>query len=276
MSVTIHEGVISRWSVEALADLLDVDVPDDGTVPELWHWTHLLHHPPSRDLGPDGHPVSGIPMPPRPGMRRMFAGGCVITHNRLRIGHSASRRTSVASQVDKAGRSGPLTFVTVRHEYSQGGAVAIVDEQNIVYRQAIGSIGASSPADAARPANRDNGRRGPMLELRVDEALLFRFSALTFNAHRIHYDRAWCGAEGYRDLVVHGPLQALMMAELLRRNGIELTGHRFDYRLVAPMIGPQTMQARASDEGLSAGADVRDAQGQVTAVSSIDQRRRLA
>jgi 3-methylfumaryl-CoA hydratase len=246
---------------EALAALLDVEAPTDGELPELWHWIYLLERPASRQLGPDGHPTSGVPAPPGPGLRRMFAGGRVDTHRRLRLDQPATRTTWVVSEVEKNGRTGPLRFVTVRTEISQDGAVAIVEEQDIVYRAPAGAL--PEPEPEALPDRR------PVLSLVVDEALLFRFSALTYNAHRIHYDRRWCRQEGYDDLVVHGPLQALAMGELARRNGVPLLGRRFHYRLVAPLIGPQTMQVLASAGGTAEGAEVRAADGRQTAVSTL-------
>ena len=157
-----------------------IDVPDDGHVPELWHWLYLLDRPPSRLLGLDGHPTSGIPAPPGPGMRRMFASGRVDTLDRLRIGEPARRTTRVVGETEKQGRSGPLRFVTVRHVISQCTRVAIVEEQVIVYR---------TPGEALEPEpGQGLPTRRPMLTLDVDQRLLFRFSALTYNAHRIHYD----------------------------------------------------------------------------------------
>jgi 3-methylfumaryl-CoA hydratase len=105
--------------------------------------------------------------------------------------------------------------------------------------------------------------------LTADETLLFRFSALTYNAHRIHYDRNWVREEGYSDLIVHGPLQALMMGELVRRRGDGLGGKQLAYRLVSPMIGPQTFTVAAGEAGVNAGAEVRDVHGTLTAVGSI-------
>jgi 3-methylfumaryl-CoA hydratase len=257
----VREEVIAPEPVEALAGLLDIHVPHEGEVPELWHWVHLLERRPTRDLGPDGHPTSGVPAPPGPGMRRMFAGGRVDTHRRLRIGEPATRTTWIASEVEKQGRTGPLRFVTVRHEISQGG-LAVVEEQDIVYRAPSGAL---PPSSGEGLPDRD-----PVLTLDVDERLLFRFSALTYNAHRIHYDRGWCRQEGYDDLVVHGPLQALMLGELARRHGVPLVGRRFGYRLVSPMVGPQTMHVLASPDGLDTGAEVCTADGRRTAVSVLE------
>jgi len=258
--------VLAPEPAEALANLIGTTVPTDA-LPPLWHWTHLLERRPHTDLGPDGHPTFGVPAPPGPGRRRMFAGGRVKTFCALRLGRPATRTTWVTDTVDKHGRTGPLTFVTVRNEYSQDGLVAIVDENDIVYR----------PADSRLPAPSRAPQDGPIpmpsqpgLSLAVDQALLFRFSALTYNAHRIHYDHQWVQQEGYHDLVVHGPLQALMMGELVRRHGEGLVGRLFTYRLVAPMIGPQTFTVLADPVGLDAGAQVRDAQGTLTAACTVE------
>lgn len=261
----VREEVLAREPVEALAGLLDSDAPNGDAIPELWHWLYLLERRPSRDLGPDGHPTSGIPAPPGLGMRRMFAGGRVETRKPLHVGRPATRTTWIANSVEKAGRTGPLRFVTVRHELAQDGEVAIVEEQDIVYRAADGSS-LPTMTDSAVPADRE-----ARLSLAVDERLLFRFSALTYNAHRIHYDRDWCRVEGYDDLVVHGPLQALMMGELLRRNGVCLVGRRFGYRLIAPMIGPQVMYVVAGPDGLARGAETYAADGRRTAAASIEE-----
>src|SRR5450759_3544694 len=131
-----------------------------------------------------------------------------------------------------------------------------VDEHRRVHRLQLRDEPAPSP-------------REPALTLTADEALLFRFSALTYNAHRIHYDHNWVREEGYGDLVVHGPLQALMMGELVRRLGDGLVGKQFAYRLVSPMIGPQTFTVLAGEDGVNASAEVRDVHGTVTAVSTI-------
>jgi 3-methylfumaryl-CoA hydratase len=250
---------------EALANLLGTDIPTDE-LPPLWHWIHLLEKRPHADLGRDGHPTFGIPAPPGPGRKRMFAGGLVSTYAPLVFGKPATRTTWVAATTEKQGSTGPLTFVTVRNEYTQGGRVCIVDDNDIVYRTPGSSLAprAGTLRDEPEPAPRE-----PALTLTADEALLFRFSALTYNAHRIHYDHNWVREEGYGDLVVHGPLQALMMGELVRRRGDGLVGKQFDYRLVSPMIGPQTLTVLAGEAGVNASAEVRDVHGTVTAVSTL-------
>jgi len=255
--------LITLEPAEALAGMLDIDAPSAGDeLPALWHWIYLLERRRQSDLGPDGHPRHGIPAPPGPGRLRMFAGGRVSMHTPLRFRRPATRTTRVIRTAEKEGKSGPLTFVTVRSDIEQGGRLAITDEQDIVYR-APGSTLPAKSNTAETPA--------PMgsLALDVDSVVLFRFSALTYNAHRIHYDSAYAAQEGYPGLVVHGPLQALMMGELIRRSGVPLVGQEFAYRLVAPMFGEQRLTAAPNPEETGVSAQVRDATGRVTATSTL-------
>ena len=260
--------VISSGPAEGLAGVLDIgdQLPGDE-LPELWHWVYLMDRRQQRDLGPDGHPTTGIPAPPEPGRLRMFGGGRVSTYARLRFGEPAQRTTRVVREVDKVGASGPMTLVTVRTDIEQGGRVAIVDEQDIVYR-AAGSTVRSRPAEATR--DEEPAPEG-LLEMRVDPVVLFRFSALTYNAHRIHYDAHYTAQEGYPDLVVHGPLQALLMGECFRRSGISLVGATFAYRLVAPTFGAQLLTVTSRVAGGSRSAQVRDGQGRTTATATLQR-----
>lgn len=259
-------GAIDVGVVEALAGLLDVPTPL-GTLPPMWHQVHLLERPPQHVLGPDGHPTRGIPAPPGPGRKRMFASGRVTTLRPLVIGEPAVRTTRVTDAVDKQGRTGPLTFVTVRSEYTQAGSLAVVEESQVVYRAPGSSVGGQRGSLDDPPWQPPDG--APHLTLRADQALLFRYSALTYNAHRIHYDHEWVRQEGYADLVVHGPLQALMLAELARRNGVDLVGRELAYRLVSPMVGPQAFTVVAGAQGVERGGEVRDVHGTLTAVSTL-------
>ncbi|MDR1999435.1 MAG: hypothetical protein LBQ06_05785 [Frankiaceae bacterium] len=219
----------------ALAGVLGVEEPG-GQLPLLWHWAYLLAAPPQADLGPDGHPLAGIPAPPGPGMRRMFAGGTARSLRPLRLGEPAVRRTALAGTRAREGRSGALVFAEVHTAIEQFGQLAVEERQTIVYRAAAGSGAAGPvPLDAPRPA------ADYVREVRPDPVLLFRFSALTYNAHRIHYDRDYATTvEGHPGLVVHGPLQALYMLEAAAAvRGARATS--FDFRLSAPSFDGQQL-----------------------------------
>lgn len=252
----------------ALAALLGVPVPDlEGAepLPLTWHWVYLLERPVPRDLGTDGHPVRNtVPTPPGPDRRRMWAGGSVCTLEPLRIGEHTTRRSRVLDTVEREGRSGHLTFVRVGHTLLQRGRVVLEERQDLVYRDRAGEIPAATTA----------GEPGEQLEVGPDEwalpvgpALLFQFSALTYNAHRIHYDRGYArDHEGYPGLVVHGPLQAVVMAEAARSRGATVRpGQVFDYRLTAPLFEGQGLVARAVEHDGGVRTTVRDDWGRSTA-----------
>lgn len=196
----------------------------------------------------------------------MFAGGRVTTWGQLAIGSPATLQSRVVSRTQKQGRSGPLWFMTVRNDYHQHGRLIIRDERDLVYRPPL-------PAEA-KPGTRSQSDIGPWevpaepggIDMAIDPTVLFRFSALTYNAHRIHYDPDWARAEGYGGLVVHGPLQALLLGERARRGGVDLVGRCFAYRLVAPFIAGALLRVRTcgTDE-----AAVFDPAGVMTAKASI-------
>ena len=272
--VELRTEVIAPEPAEGLAGILDIPAPSllsDTELPPLWHWVYLNQRRNQRDLGQDGHPESGIPAPPEQNWLRMFAGGRVKTIEPLLIGKSASRSTQVVSTTKKEGRSGLLTFITVRNEISQNGQVKIIDEQDLVYRpkgSKLATVGAPEET-LQKPVDSPSGQIH--FEFAVDPVVLFRFSALTYNAHRIHYDLAYAESEGYPDLVVHGPLQALLMAELLRRTGISLVGGEFAYRLVSPTFGKQILSIAADNMDPRSGLAVKDAHGKITATSQLKQ-----
>lgn len=254
---------------EGLGALLDVPVPDLAAgegLPLLWHWLYLLDRPAQRDLGPDGHPARGtIPAPPEPGRRRMWAGGRVETLGALRCGEEATRRTTILSTQTKQGRSGTLTFLAVGHQVSQRGRLVVDERQDLVYREAATSAMPAEPVvENAVPAAPDEWC------VDVSPTLLFRFSALTYNGHRIHYDREYAReAEGYPGLVTHGPLQAMAMAEAARTTGTgDPQRQVFDYRLVSPLFDHQGLIAKATPEGPEGSrvqTSVRDRSGRQTA-----------
>jgi 3-methylfumaryl-CoA hydratase len=266
--------LITPGPAEALAGLLGVPRPD-AALPLLWHWVYLLDRPPQAILGADGHPArDAIPTPPGPGVRRMFAGGRVSQHAPLRTGAEATRRTWQASSTLKQGRSGPLYFITVRTEISQGGQVVITEEQDLVYREPTQAADGPAPAANGGTAQATPDSQPPPAGARdwpveVNPVLLFRFSALTYNAHRIHYDRDYARAEGYPGLLVHGPLQALLMTEHARR-GAELPARcDYSYRLVAPLFDGQGLIVSATADVDAVRVTTRDAASRTTATGVI-------
>lgn len=251
----------------ALSRLLQVDEPDldNEGLPLLWHWLYLLERPLQADLGADGHPVCGvIPAPPEPGRRRMWAGGRAASLAPLRLGVATIRRSEIVSTTNKNGRSGRLTFVTVRHTIMQDGSPVVVEEQDIVYRDAVPPASPASIVQIEDVGLEPGERRVP-----IDPTLLFRFSALTYNAHRIHYDRDYAReVEGYAGLVTHGPLQAIVMAEAARELGVR--GRvSMDYRLVSPLLDHQGLVVSATAEGPGWRTRARDLAGRETAYGRV-------
>lgn len=249
--ITERSERIAAGPAEALAGLLGVDVPDLETtgIPLLWHWVYLLDRPTQQELGPDGHPLVGIPAPPEPGRRRMFAGGAVVRHRPLRVDVETIRRTAVVSTVEKVGRAGPMTITTVEHTLFQHDDLIVTDRQDIAYLTAAPVVPQTEQTEVGRQKN--------CCSLTVDPVMLFRFSALTYNAHRIHYDVDYArDVEGHPGLVVHGPLQAIAMATAaaVPAAGVD----EFRYRLVAPLY---------VSDGLHIQVDRRSAATAITTVS---------
>jgi len=251
----------------AFSNLLGVEVPDleaGAGLPLGWHWLYLLDRPAQHDLGPDGHPARNTIPEPVPGKRRMWAGGQIRTLGPLRCGEVATRRTTVLTTEQKTGRTGPLTFVTVHHEIEQQGWLMVEERQDIVYREPTGAL-ENEPLPAVVQPTDDEW------PIDVTPTLLFRFSALTYNAHRIHYDRNYArDVEGYPGLVTHGPLQALAMAEAARKNGLTTgLGATYDYRLIAPLFEHQGLIARANGDADRVQMSVRDCGDRITARGSM-------
>jgi 3-methylfumaryl-CoA hydratase len=247
---------LDAWPALAFAALLDQPAPVAGSgdpLPPLWHGFHLLDHPAQADVGDDGHPAHGRFLPPLPHRRRMFAGGRLEVRDPLRVDDVVTRRSSLVSATPKNGRSGAMVFVTMRHEFRRDGELAVVEEQDFAYRSQ--EAGTARGLSAAPPAAADAERGSWHLRVDPDEAMLFRFSALTYNTHRIHYDHPYVtGVEGYPGLVVHGPLLALLLLELPRRFAPERPVAGFSYRLLRPAFAGTPVVADGDAEGpLTAG-----------------------
>jgi len=221
--------------------------PIDGSVlPPLAHWLYFLPQALQREIGADGHPKRGGFLPPVPLPRRMWAGGRLAFAHAIRVGEPVTRRSTITSVDAKQGRSGALVFVTVRHEIVNAQGVAVREEHDIVYRDAP-APGAAAPVPPPAPINEDFSRA-----ITPDPVLLFRYSALTFNGHRIHYDRSYATeVEGYPGLIVHGPLIATLLADLLRRELPDAVLTQFDFKAASPLfdIHPFTLCGKREADG---------------------------
>jgi 3-methylfumaryl-CoA hydratase len=226
--------LITPTPYAALAATLDYEPerPSAGTaLPPLWHWLYFLPLYRQSEIGADGHARRGGFLPPVPLPRRMWAGSQFEFHRPLYIGDEITRTSMIEDVTEKSGRTGPLVFVKVRHEIRTDASpeVALTERHDIVYRQAA-QAGEVPPAPAVAPS-------APTWERKIvpDDVLLFRYSALTFNGHRIHYDRRYVTeVEGYPGLIVHGPLIATLLLDLLRREMPEAQVERFSFRAVRP------------------------------------------
>jgi 3-methylfumaryl-CoA hydratase len=252
---------VTAAPIAALSATLDRNDPfpqPGDPLPPLWHWLYFLPIPNQSELGPDGHAKRGGFLPPVPLPRRMFAGDRVQFHRPLRVGESISRVSHIVDVNSKQGRSGPLVFVVVRHEISDREGIAVVEEHDIVYRE---SPKANEPAAAPQRPPFDVAWTR---EIRPDDVLLFRYSALTFNGHRIHYDRRYATeVEGYPGLVVHGPLIATLLLDLLRRNLGDAAVTSLSFRAMRPLfdIAPFRVCGNVVSDGNTAQLWATDSEG---------------
>lgn len=260
--------VITAAPLRALSATLDRDdpVPEDGSaVPALWHWLYFLPHARQSEIGPDGHPRRGGFLPPVPLPRRMWAGGRLRweADNPLRLGQEVQRISTIRSVQHKTGRSGELLFVLVEHQFLNHDGLALVEEHDIVYRAA------ARPGDPVPPPQQPPlaGQAAWSRSIVLDDILLFRYSALTFNGHRIHYDRQYVTqVEGYPGLIVHGPLIATLLLDLLRR---QLPGARvvaFDFKALRPTfdLHPFSVHGKPREDGRTIDLWAQDHEGLLT------------
>lgn len=244
----MQEQHLEPFAARALAGLLDrADAPGDGdALPLPWHWLYFLDTPSREGTGVDGHPKRGGFLPPVPLPRRMWAAGELTVHRPLHLGRRANKTSTVRSVDLKQGKAGALVFVTVAHALSQDGEACIDELQHIVYREAPTAPtplppGEVAPADAAWQRT-----------LQPDPVMLFRFSALTHNGHRIHYDRDYATREEfYPALVVHGPLLATLLLDLAARENADAAVAHFSFRAQRPAFDTDALRlcGRPDDGG---------------------------
>jgi 3-methylfumaryl-CoA hydratase len=258
-----HEDHVARNPVRRLSATLDR--PDESTaahIPPLAHWLNFLPQAPQSELGPDGHPVRGGLIPPIPLPMRMAAGSRLTFHEPIPFGVNVKRVSRIMSIVEKQGRTGPLAFLTYRYQVFNGATLCVTEEFDVVFREKSGNAGAPPPGE----------RREAKVSRTInpETPLLFRFSALTFNAHKIHYDRDYAmKEEGYPGLVVHGPLLATLLVDLFRRHRPNDAVKTFEFRAQRPVfdLSPFTVNL----EDTLSGADVwaNDGDGYVAMAGRI-------
>ncbi len=257
-----------------LAASLDLDpasFTDGAELPPLWHWIFTTPLSLLREAGPDGHPARGGFLPPVPLPRRMWAGSQLEWLRAPRLGETLRRDSKVESVDLKQGKSGTLVFVKVRHEWRSGAALLMREGQDIVYRDAPPAARAEPSPPAEPPVWREPlGANPARCALVPNDVLLFRYSALTFNSHRIHYDRRYClEVEGYPGLVVHGPLLATVMATLAWLQAERRTPRSFEFRAQAPVFDGEAITAHAAADESHTRTEVRKADGSVAQAGAM-------
>jgi 3-methylfumaryl-CoA hydratase len=256
-----REDVASVAPIASLSALLDRDDPPPragDAAPPLAHWLYFLPDYPQSQVGPDGHALKGSFLPPVPLPRRMWAGSRLEFLRPLVLGSTIRKRSTILDVVEKEGRSGPLVFVTVRHEVSDAGGLVLTDEHDIVFRGESSLAAKDTPAPAGETWRR---------EIRPDPVLLFRYSAVTFNSHRIHYDHPYVTkVEGYPGLVVHGPLIATLLVDLLRRNRPDTILRQYRFRALKPLYDTTVFHTCGLPDEASRSCRLwtRDSQGAAT------------
>lgn len=239
---------VTLFPVKALAASFDLSSPfaHGSALPELWHWLFFLPHAPLAQVGPDGHPKRGGFLPPVPLPRRMWAGSRLSWHKPIHIGDKLSRHSTIASVEHKAGRSsGDLIFVTVKHDIRNAQGLALAEEHDIVYRPVP-----KSTDSLAQPITSDVSADWSKL-ITPTEVLLFRYSALTFNGHRIHYDRKYVSeVEIYPGLIVHGPMIATLLVELLHEHCPNRPLLQYAFKAIRPLfdIHPFSVHGKMLDD----------------------------
>jgi 3-methylfumaryl-CoA hydratase len=262
----VRNDVICAAPAAALSATLDYAQPlavAGVVLPTCWHWLYFLDTAPASGLGVDGHAKRGDFLPPVPLPRRMWAGGRLRFASPLVVGDAVRRHSTVSAVSHKQGRTGDLVFVTVRHAIYRGDTLAIEEEQDLVYRgQGADSAAPASAAPISEPGSAPTSVLTPAppsappaaqwsRELLPDPVLLFRYSALTFNSHRIHYDRAYAtGEEGYASLVVQGPLSVTLLLDLLRRQVPGADIAQLEFRARGPLLEgvPLQLQGRQDED----------------------------
>lgn len=257
-SVSDIVSIASLIRMSATFDHEDPGWREGDPVPSLWHFMYFPPVVRGSALGPDGHPARGGFLPPIPLPRRMFAGARTTYHRPLKAGETIRREGAIAKIDEKSGKSGTLVFVLIRYQIFGGDELAIEEEHDIVYRDVAAPAKTTQVAQSSVP-NPDWQRT-----ITPDPVTLFRYSALTFNGHRIHYDRSYAtGEEGYPGLVLHGPLIGYYLIDLCRNNTADRTIRSHSFRARRPIFDTEPFEVVGAliDGGSGALLEARDPEG---------------
>jgi 3-methylfumaryl-CoA hydratase len=267
----VDEGLVERWYAT-----LNREPPESNLAPQSIHWCLCVPNAAGDMLGPDGHPQnSDNPhsyFPPLPLPRRMWAGSEILFHAPLRIGQQVRRKTAVKTIAEKSGSTGPLTFVQVEHDTFADEALAIREIQTIVYREAVPEGSPLAPAPLGAPSF-DPSTWAYHAKVCPVETMLFRYSALTFNSHRIHYDYPYArDVEGYRGLVVQGPLTATLLMDACQQYCGHNSIRKFAFRGVSPAICHENINLviQQDDTGMALSAYCDDGRLIMTAEAEVE------
>ncbi|WP_029528108.1 FAS1-like dehydratase domain-containing protein [Polaromonas glacialis] len=257
--------VLTETPVRLMLATLDraADAAAVRVLPALWHWLYFLPGERQSNIGLDGHPLRGGFLPPVTLPRRMWAGGRLQFLRPLHMGSEVRRLSRITGIQSKDGRSGRLVFVKVQHDISDGQGVAIREEQDIVYR---GEPAANAPAAPVKQAPTDEQFSRQVVP---DPVMLMRYSALTFNGHRIHYDRPYAiEQEGYPGLVVHGPFIATLLLDHLKQSLPNAEVELFEFKAVSPLFDTAPFTVAGKVEGRIATLWARGSQGQLAMMAT--------
>ncbi|UWE14458.1 FAS1-like dehydratase domain-containing protein [Herbaspirillum huttiense] len=258
---TRHDQISPAFAAALAATLDGPRQPQVGdALPPLWHWIYFWSVCRQSEVGADGHPQRGGFLPPVPLPRRMWAGGRLRFAAALPIGAEAEKVSRIASVDVKQGRTGALAFVTVQHTIRHQGQLCLSEEHDIVYRD-LPQPGAPVVVPQSAPTDARWSRR-----VEPDPVLLFRYSALTFNGHRIHYDRSYVTeVEGYPGLIVHGPLIATLLADLVAREMPQAVMREFNFRSVGTLFDtePFTLCGKPAADGKSVALWAQNERGEL-------------
>jgi len=227
-----HKEIIHQHALNGFAALMDEEGAASGVVPSGGHWMYFLMTDRQSRIGPDGHAIKGDFLPPVELPRRMWAGSQLEFHAPLRAGDTAEKISTIQKVTPKQGRTGALVFVTVVHQVKNEKGLCITEENDIVFREAAGEADGETKEMQAAPTDGEWD-----VSVTPDTVMLFRYSALTFNGHRIHYDRDYClNEEGYPGLVVHGPLLGTLLMRLASKGMDGRPLKKFSYRNFNPIF----------------------------------------